>query len=119
MGSMIRPLCAKCGADFEALYLGGGSPGEIRACSVPVICDHCGTIITDNILNPQNVCGKCGNPLVYAGKITNKDTRTCVFTWMLSIDFSDPRFYVLKSNFYRCPKCHTRNLSFATEGCWD
>ncbi len=114
---MIRPTCAKCSADFEVLYLGGGPEDRGKECAVPVICEHCGIIETDNILKPVNTCSRCGKSLVYAGQVTQKEIRTCVFTWRLSIE--DPRFYVLKSNFYRCPKCHTKNLSFETAGCWD
>lgn len=116
---MIRPTCAKCNSDFEALYLGGGFAGKEKQCSVPVICDHCGTIKTDNILKPISVCNTCGNPILHAGMVTNKENRTSVFTWMLTVDFDNPSYYVLKSNFYRCPRCHTRNLSFETAGCWD
>ncbi len=119
MGSMIRPVCAKCEAEFEVLFLGGTNNNGQKECAVPVICDNCGTIKTDNILKPEHNCKKCGNPILYAGNVTNKETRASVFTWMLTVDFDNPSYYVLKSNFYRCPRCHTKNLSFETAGCWD
>lgn len=116
---MIRPTCAKCNAQFETIYLGGEPRDREKECAVPVICYNCGTIKTDNIHKPSGLCETCGEKLTYAGQVTQKEVRASVFTWRLSIDYENPRFYVLKSNFYRCPKCNTRNLSFETAGCWD
>lgn len=106
-----------CDAEFDVIYLGKlFQDGE--NCYAPVICDHCGTITTDNILSPRKTCRQCNNPLVYAGTLTEKETFLSVFTCRLGKDLITKRFYVLKSNLYKCPHCHTKNLSFATEGCW-
>ncbi|HLO91322.1 MAG TPA: hypothetical protein VK172_09170 [Lentimicrobium sp.] len=117
MGSKIRPNCMNCEAEFEVIYL-GILFNDDHNCYAPVICDNCGTIVTDNILEPRNTCKECSKPLVYAGSLTTKETFISVFTCRLSKDLITKRFYVLKSNLYKCPRCHTRNLSFATEGCW-
>lgn len=119
MGSMIRPVCAKCESEFEVLFLGSGLSLTEKECAVPVICDTCGYVGTDNILNPRMTCDACNNPLVYTGDIKPKDDKISVFSWRLSLDYMNERFYVLKSKMYQCPKCHTKNLNFSTAGCWD
>lgn len=119
MGSMIRPVCAKCDFEFDVLFLGSGMTQGEKECAVPVICDTCGYIKTDDILNPHEHCEKCGNQLVYAGAIKPKNEKLSVFSWRLSLDYQNESFYVLTSKSYKCPICHTKNLSFSTAGCWD
>lgn len=116
---MIRPVCAKCDFEFDLLFLGSGMTQVEKECSVPVICDTCGYVKTDNILSPKNTCEKCGNPLIYVGEIKAKSNKISVFSWRLSLDYMNERFYVLSSKIYKCPKCHSKNLSFSTAGCWD